>query len=347
MFKIEDYIKYYKDVTINEIPINDLDLAFFTTLSYLPIKEFDEDKKLNTVIKECNEIKDSKLLVGMTSYGVELLNLVKDSKRYKDIVLSNFVNIVNSQTQFGAIKIKFDNNIIISYKGTDNSLIGWKEDFRLSFMYPVYTQGMAKKYLEDNIGMFDNNIYLIGHSKGGNLAMSAGMEVKDKVFKKINRIVNFDGPGFLDKEYNSDKFKRIKDKLVNYLPENSVVGILMNNIDYHVVKADGLGFTCHNMANWYVFGTFFEKGELSKTSLKMHENNLLSLKQVNKKELEKVIETFYAVVENNDIHKFSDIRKMKMEDIIKTINDLSDVSSDTKKYFMESVKTFMMPRKNK
>ena len=77
----------------------------------------------------------------------------------------------------------------------------------------------------------------------------------------------------------------------------------------------------------------------------MHENNLLGLKQVKTKELEKVVETFYAVIENNDIRKFSDIRKMKMEDIIKTINDLSDVSSDTKRYFMESVKTFMLPRK--
>ena len=72
-----------------------------------------------------------------------------------------------------------------------------------------------------------------------------------------------------------------------------------------------------------------------------------TLKQVKTNELEKVVETFYAVIENNDIRKFSDIRKMKMEDIIKTINDLSDVSSDTKRYFMESVKTFMLPRKKK
>ena len=207
MFRLEDYLEYYKEVSLNEIPINDLDLAFFTTLSYLPINEFNNEKKLNTIIKESNEIKDPKLFNGTAGYGIKLLNIIKDSKRYKDLVFSNFVNIVNSQTQFGAIKIKFDKNTIVSFKGTDNSLIGWKEDFRLSIMYPVYTQAMAKKYLEDNITMFDNNIYVIGHSKGGNLAISSSMEVKDKIFKKINRIVNFDGPGLLDKEFKSDKFK--------------------------------------------------------------------------------------------------------------------------------------------
>ena len=345
MFKIEDYIKYYKDVTFDEVSLNDLDLAIMTIMSYLPIKPFNKDKKLNTVIKESNDVSDVPL--GMQHYAVKLINLMKDTKRFKDIVFNDFTYIVDSNTQFAAMKIKFNGNTIISYKGTDNNLIGWKEDFRLSFMYPVYTQAMAKKYLVDHINMFDNNVYVVGHSKGGNLAISASMEVSDKVFKKIKRIVNYDGPGVLDKEYKSDKFNRIKSKLINYLPENSVVGILMNNKEYHVIKADGIGFTCHNMANWYTYGTFFEKGELSKASKKMHENNLLSLKMVNKNELEKVVETFFSVIENNSIKKFSDIRKMKMEDIIKTINDLSDVSSDTKKYFMESVKTFIMPRKKK
>lgn len=345
MFKIEDYIKYYKDITLDEVSLNDLDLAVMTIMTYLPIKPFNKDKKLNTVIKESNDAKD--VVPGMQKYAVELINIMKDSKRFKDIIFNDFTCIVNSQTQFAAMKIKFNNNTVITYKGTDNNLIGWKEDFRLSFMYPVYTQAMAKKYLNDHINMFDNNIYVIGHSKGGNLAISASMEVSNKLFKKIKRIVNYDGPGVLDKEFKSDKFNRIKSKLVNYLPENSVVGILMNNIDYHVIKADGLGFTGHNMANWYTYGSFFVKGELSKTSKKMHENNVLSLKMVDKKELEKVVETFFAVIENNSIKKFSDIRKMKMEDIIKTINDLSGVSSDTKKYFMESVKTFIMPRKKK
>ena len=345
MFRLEDYIKYYKDVTFDEVSLNDLDLAIMTIMSYLPIKTFNKDKKLNTVIKESNDVKET--LAGMQKYSVDLINLMKDSKRFNDIVFNDFTYIVDSNTQFAAMKIKFNGNTVISYKGTDNNLIGWKEDFRLSFMYPVYTQAMAKKYLTDHIGMFDNNIYLVGHSKGGNLAISASMEVSDKIFKKIKRIVNFDGPGVLDKEFKSNKFNRIKSKLINYLPENSVVGILMNNITYHVVKADGIGFSCHNMANWYTYGTFFEKGELSKASEKLHENNLLSLKEVKTKELEKVVETFFAVVENNSIKKFTDIRKMKMEDIIKTINDLSDVSSDTKKYFMGTLKTFMMPRKKK
>ena len=214
-------------------------------------------------------------------------------------------------------------------------------------MYPVYTQAMAKKYLSDKLTMFDTNVYLVGHSKGGNLAISAAMETTDKIYKRIKKIVNFDGPGLLDKEFNSDKFKKIKNKLVNYLPENSVIGILMNNTNYHYVKSEGIGFSCHNMDHWYTYGTFFEESTLSKASQKMHENNILSLREVERIELEKVIETFLAVVENNGIKRFSDVRRINKTVLLKTSNDLSDVSKETKDYFIKSIKTFFMPRRNK
>jgi len=344
MFKLDDYLNYYKNITLDEVSLNDLDLALFAVLAYLPLKPFNKEKKLNTIIKESNEFND---LLGMSGYAIKLIKELKNSIRYQDLIFCDLTSIIDSNTQFEAIKIRFNKNTIISYKGTNNSIIGWKEDFRLSFMYPVYTQAMAKKYLKDKLTMFDTNVYLVGHSKGGNLAISASMETTNKIFKRIKRIVNFDGPGLLDKEYNSDKYNKIKDKLINYVPENSVIGILMNNTNYYYVKADGIGFSCHNIDNWYTYGTFFQKGEISKASDKIHENNLLSLRLVKKEELEKVIETFFAVVENNGIKRFSDIKKMNKTVLLKTINDLSDVSSETKEYFMNYLKTFFMPGRNK
>ena len=90
MFRLEDYIKYYKDVTFDEVSLNDLDLAIMTIMSYLPIKTFNKDKKLNTVIKESNDVKET--LAGMQKYSVDLINLMKDSKRFNDIVfnIANF-----------------------------------------------------------------------------------------------------------------------------------------------------------------------------------------------------------------------------------------------------------------
>jgi hypothetical protein len=341
--KIDDYINYYKDVSLDEYKINDLDLAIMATLSYLPVKPFNKKKNLKTISREIIDFKYE----GMASYCVTLIKLLINSNRFKDIMIEDFTSIVDDKTQFGVVKIRFGNNTIYSFKGTDNSLIGWCENFRLSYMYPIYTQELAKKYVIDNTNIFDTNIYLVGHSKGGNLAISCGMELPLKISKKIKRIVNFDGPGVLDKELNSDKYQRIEDRLINYLPENSVIGILMNNKNYQYVKADGIGFMSHMMNTWNTYGSFFIKSELSKTSTKLHENSVMGLKYLNPKELETVVETFFSVIENNGIKRFSDIKKLDKSTLISTINDLSDISKETKEYFMESIKIFMMPERGK
>ncbi|MBP5684321.1 MAG: DUF2974 domain-containing protein, partial [Bacilli bacterium] len=298
---------------------------------------------LKTIIKELVDMK----LEGMPLYSVSLIKMLANSLRFKDIIIEDFVSIVDDKTQFGVMKIRFDNNTIFSFKGTDNSLIGWCENFRLSYMYPIYTQELAKKYLVDNTNLFDTNIYLVGHSKGGNLAIACGMEAPLSLNKRIKRIANFDGPGVLDKEFNSDKYKKIEDRLINYLPENSVIGILMNNKNYQFVKADGIGFMSHMMNTWHTYGSFFVKSELSKTSTKLHENSVMGIRYLNPKELETVVETFFSVIENNGIKRFSDIKKLDKTTLISTINDLSDISKETKEYFMETIKIFMMPERGK
>ena len=149
--KIDDYINYYKDITLDDFKINDVDLAIMATLSYLPIKPFNKKKSLKTIIKELVDMK----LEGMPLYSVSLIKMLANSLRFKDIIIEDFVSIVDDKTQFGVMKIRFDNNTIFSFKGTDNSLIGWCENFRLSYMYPIYTQELAKKYLVDNTNLFD------------------------------------------------------------------------------------------------------------------------------------------------------------------------------------------------
>ncbi len=345
--KIEDYINYYKDLSLSDYRINDLDLGIMAILAYLPVKPFNNKKNIKMLFHETNDIKNTLSLSGMTEYSVRIINMIYNTNRYKDLVIDDFTSIVNSKTQFEAMKIKFLNNTIISFKGTDNSLIGWKENFRLCYMYPVYTQQLAINYVNDKINIFDKNIYIVGHSKGGNLAISSAMETSNCIFKRIKRVVNFDGPGVLEKELKSNKFIRLRKKLINYLPDSSIIGILMHNSEYHVVKADGIGFDCHDMRNWHTYGSFFLNSSLSKASMKLHENNLSGLKEVDPMELEKIVETFFTISENNGIKRFSDMYKLNNTGIYKTINDLANISSEAKKYFLETIKAFVLPKRSK
>ena len=199
MFTIMDYLKFYNNTSLDDVRWNTLDNLIGAILVYLPIPSFNENKNL----KELYNYVSSSTLVSsnfMETKAIEILNIIKDSKRYNEIIISDFNNIKNDEVQFGACVIKTRKEKIISFKGTDSSLIGWLENFRLAYEYPTYTQKLAIDYLKNNISFLDQDVYVVGHSKGGNLAMASAMELTDPKFSKIREVCNFDGPGFKKEE---------------------------------------------------------------------------------------------------------------------------------------------------
>lgn len=209
MFTVMDYLKFYNNTSLDDVRWNTLDNLIGAILVYLPIPPFNENKNL----KELYNYVSSTLVSSnfMATKAIEILNIIKDSKRYNEIIISDFNNIKNDEVQFGACVIKTKKEKIISFKGTDSSLIGWLENFRLAYEYPTYTQKLAIDYLKNNISFLDQDVYVVGHSKGGNLAMASTMELTDPKFSKIREVCNFDGPGFKKEEYESNKYKRLNE----------------------------------------------------------------------------------------------------------------------------------------
>lgn len=230
----------------------------------------------------------------MAPLSYEVLELIKDSKRYKNLKISNFEKIRNNNTQFGAVTLRINHLTIISYKGTDGSLIGWIENLRLGYEYPTYTQVLAQKYLLKVLTKEDKRIYVTGHSKGGNLAMASVMSVSDDIYNKVSAVYNFDGPGFRKEEYQSPKYERLHKKLVNIIPTGSVVGTILNNKDYHVIKSTEYAFNEHYPTSWCCFGEHFIEGELSNISKQFHETTTISYEQLNQEKVKETIETIFA-----------------------------------------------------
>ena len=225
MFTIYDYLDYYKNCSFEEVGFNQMDAMLFACLVYLPIKSFSENKSYKDFVSYAYTFYKDDYSGVMKPSSFALLNKIKTSKRYENIIISNFKNVRNNDTQFGAMSVRFNDNLLIAFKGSDSSLISWIENLRLNYQYPTYTQSKGIKYAKDNILDSDKNVYLVGHSKGGNLAMCAGMEIPSGLRDKVKVIYNFDGPGFLKKEYDK-KFNLIKEKVVNIVPTGSVVGII-------------------------------------------------------------------------------------------------------------------------
>ncbi len=336
MFTIYDYLDYYKNCSFEEVGFNQMDAMLFACLVYLPIKSFSENKSYKDFVSYAYTFYKDDYSGVMKPSSFALLNKIKTSKRYENIIISNFKNIRNNDTQFGAMSVRFNDNLLIAFKGSDSSLISWIENLRLNYQYPTYTQNKGIKYAKDNILDSDKNVYLVGHSKGGNLAMCAGMEIPSGLRDKVKVIYNFDGPGFLKKEYEK-KFNLIKEKVVNIVPTGSVVGMCLYNDNFKSVKSKDLAFGEHYPVGWGVFGEFFVKTSLSRVSKQIHEMTTTNLDAVDKKQLGETIEELckgLGVDYDSDFH-------LSMSEIWEIIRNMKGIDPKVYKYLTSVMQTLM------
>lgn len=342
MYTIYDYLKYYKDYSLKDLKWNQMDNLFLASIVYMPLKSFDY-KDYETVVNEIlkSDIKDVKDT--MVPKTLELVNIVRDSKRYKKMKFYNFINMVNNKSQFGAMTVVLGNTKVISFRGSDRSVIGWLENFRIVYLYPTYTQGLAINYLNNNINFFDKNVYVCGHSKGGNLAMVSSMELSNFKYNKIKNIYNFDGPGLRYSEFESEKYKKIKDKLINIVPNNSYIGTLLYNENYNVVTTNAHAINVHYPTSWNIFGIEFVKGTLSKSSVNLIKRTTINLQDIDQEKMKNIFEETFKIYDKRETKNI----KITLNDIKKIITTVGGMDKELSKYITVIFTSIMSLREKK
>ena len=295
MGTIMDYSDWRGDLSFAKDPFNDIDALILALLSYLPFKDIvpgvDSNKGISlkdTSIQYFakNQTKEAQspsinptASPSLDSELLELLQKTADSARFKDIQLSKYdanTDFIVGQ-QFGAMTFTLPNakhNKVIAFRGTDNSLIGWKEDFEIAYMEEIPAQKSACDYLDCTLGLFPNNVTVCGHSKGGNLAVYACSRVNTTRQNRLSKIINFDGPGFDFDIVPRASFSHCENKVINYVPEESIIGMLLEPIgERTVVASTARGINQHNALNWRAQQSKFLLGNLSSTT-KLLENTL-------------------------------------------------------------------------
>lgn len=339
MYTVLDYIKYYKDIPLSKTKWNVIDNLICSILCYLPLREFTEKVNINEL--------HTKLLRTSKAYDdsfikktVEAFEIIENSIRYKDMYIFNSVSKKNKSTQFGALTFKIENVKVIGFKGTDSSHIGWLENFRLIYEYPTNTQLLAINYLEENISVFDRGeVYVVGHSKGGNLAMISSMELASFKFNKIKQVYNFDGPGFRKRDFESERFERLSPKLTNILPSGSVIGVLMYNKEYQVVKSNTVVGLDHFPTSWNIFGEFFVEDKLLTIGKKLHNRTTVELEKLDPNLFKDFIEELFNKLAKE---KTSDI-KLSFRTIKKVYDGMKNVDPKMKKYLDDILYFLIMP----
>ncbi len=323
MYTVNDYVKYYMNISFNKIAWNDMDALLLSLLTYLPYTNIN-----NVSIKDINNYLDD-IKGFMSDTSKKLLDKICESKRYKRLVIERSKYIKNKEIQFKAVTYLLNNKRIVAFMGTDGSVVGWKENFNISYMYPTKTQSEAIKYVKEEK---DIN-YIIGHSKGGNLAIISALELGN-----IEKVYNFDGPGLRNEEYNSIKYNNIKNKIITFLPKESMVGVLMNNDNYYVVNAYGEGYVEHFLPNWYCFGTFLEQSKLSDMSEKIHEGTIKALYGFKQSDVKIIVEEVFNLINKHNIEEWKDVKNIDFNEFINVINNIENVDDSIKKYYINMFK---------
>lgn len=338
------YVDKYGNYSFDEVEFNEVDNAIFSSLSYISLYGIvSSDRKNKVTIKEAGE-KFFKLHPYKVKYvlavkqAVKLLKYIKDTKRYGDLLLYNYVYETNDDGQFSAVTIEINPRLVyVSFEGTDHLVSGWKEDFMMTYMFPVVSQQKAIDYVNSRFIFNRKRIILGGHSKGGNLALVAGMYANIFVRNKIIKIYNNDGPGLLKEYFESKEYVRIKDRLVAIIPNYSIVGILLHHSDdYIVVRAAKKGAMAHDLHTWAVSDNAFMRAELDSYNKALETEIIKWLSKYTREERKRFVSSMFDILKRAEIESFLEITNNKklILDLVNESKELSDIDREMLKDFL-------------
>ena len=242
---LPDLVRFVKEMgsySFEEKSYTSTDALVFARLSYEPFQLLPEKETPYTIEEASAYLLNfplfSKLV--LIEWDDELLSACAASIRYKDVKILEFVSDTNNEEdkQFSAVTFSLSNGLLfLSFRGTDNTLVGWKEDFNMSFTSPVPSQEEAVKYTEKIASLYSGTLILTGHSKGGNIAKYAAAFSQKETQERIREVYSYDAPGFPDSVLNSEGYKRVRERIRVFVPESSIIGMLLSNdLNYVSVK---------------------------------------------------------------------------------------------------------------
>lgn len=335
---IIDYIKKHKEDSFEDFPFNEIDSLIFAALPYIDFKGTikplrKEKRKLKDIFKELEQ-KNLKDYPTFIQNAYKMLQEMYNTKRYQDILLYNYIYIVNEEMQFGAITIKLPNKMVyVSFAGTDSSIIGWEEDFKMAYLYPGISQKYAANYFNKTVSILDKEVIVGGHSKGGNLAICSAMNSKKYLKYKIKSIYNFDGPGFLKEQIESKSYKKIEHKIKMFVPKDSIIGMLLYHVDnYKVVSSKSFSLFQHDAFNWECNDHEFKIAKQTNRSKNLEKKLTKKLEEKTIEQRLKIVNDLFFIFKNNQI---TDTKNIKIKEIFKLLKDFHNIDKETKNSLIE------------
>ncbi len=354
MANVCDYVRWRGDLTLEQSEFNEIDNLILARFSYFPFDKIIRENEIAT-IKELSRRfsnQDVTKLPILWKDDVELFPLMGNSKRFGGMLATKYINKIDAEQekQFSAITVLMPNDIIyVSYRGTDNTIVGWKEDFNMSFKSHIASQISAKQYLEEIAKEYPSSKIIIGgHSKGGNIAVYAATFASKDVKDRIINVYNNDGPGFCEDVIETAEYQKILSRVHTYIPQSSIIGRLMNHKEkYTIVESVQKGIMQHDLYSWQVLGKeFVTLKKLTNESEFIDKTIKDWLENVEPEKREQVIDAVFEILNTTEAQTMKELKANWFANAKTILGTYKNIDSDTKEMVWQTVNELLKVAKN-
>ena len=337
-----DYIKEFGHVSFEERAFSEIDALVLTELEYLPLEKVvpsDENGENFVTVKEIaeymqehkQELFDENPMM-ITEERHEVSQVIADAPRFQSLKFFGVVSEWDKDTtkQFAAVTVEVEPSVrLVVFRGTDETLIGWKEDFLMTYSPLVAAQTDAKEYLAKQASLWGGDLMISGHSKGGNLAIYAAATQEEDVQLRIVDIFCFDSPGLYRSVLETKGYQNIVPLAMRYIPQDSLVGLMLESeVPYVIVKSNATGAMQHSAMTWGIEdGQFIKMEKLTKNSQLNDQTFKKWTESVSDEELELFWNVFFELLFSVGIDTVNDLYGQFMhyvQEFLKAAGDMDE-----------------------
>ena len=347
---MHDYLYWRGDLSFEQDPFNEVDNLILSQLAYVDFDEIVSDQRevkigIGEVCKTYwemhteEEIRNRKSFVKLAPF---LLKPVAQSRRFREMKLSGYVNYVSNseQAQMSAIQYELeDGTVYVAFRGTDETLAGWREDFNLSFMPRTVGQRLAMEYLKSNFQDTNLRLRVGGHSKGGNFAVYAAAFAGPEVDRQIEQVITNDGPGFCQEVTETPEYKKVLTKTISIIPGNSVIGLLLDSdLEPLVVRSSASGIMQHDALTWQVKANRFVRTERTVDSLFVEKMMTDWLGRVDVESRRVIVDQIFNVLQSTGAHTMKDVRSSSLKEVKEAIQMARSLPKEEQKEVTQALR---------
>ena len=360
MANILDYLDWRGDLTFDQAPFNEVDNLLLSQLVYVDLAGIvpGPESKEKIRVAEASRIffathDEQKILekISMTKTAMYVLKKMAESERYKDALLGGYVNDISieEQSQFAVLCVYLgDRSLFVAFSGTDDTIVGWRENFNMGYLDATPGQRKAVDYLNRMVGIGQWRVRVGGHSKGGNLAVYSAVHCKPIIKRKIISVYSNDGPGFSKEMVASEAYQEMIPQIRTIIPESSIVGLLLEHEEeVQVVKSTNVGVGQHDAMSWEVLGTHFVyTDKVAEQSIFIDETMRTWLMELDAVQREIIVDAIFAMLDELNIRTVDDFTHLKFADLQEANKIRKNLPAGTQELLAHAVKLLFKTGKN-